>query len=172
MKRALLFGGVPVIAGIALIVLWALADAAASRGNDWTQVLATIESARAQEGALQIAYRYEHGGRQYRNPAGHLTLREGTHAGSIATRYAAGRQILAYVNPSAPPESILEPQPRPSPVNLIAGVVLLIIGLPIGGYLFLQKPARKNNNNKNRKRARKPSAPLSRLKPPPSVPRK
>jgi hypothetical protein len=174
MKRALLFGGVPVLAGIALIVMWALADQKASRGNDWTQVLATIETATAQPGAVDIAYQYQYGGRQYRNPAGRLTLTAAS--GNAAARYAKGRQVLAYVNPAAPSESILEPHPRPSNVNLLAGIVLLIIGLPVGAYLLREKhprgPAVRGRARAPKKPVRKPSKPLARLKPPPSAPRK
>ena len=164
MKRALLFGGVPVIAGIVLIAMWVVADKTASRGNDWTQVLGTIESATVRAGAVDIAYRYEFAGSQHRNPSGRLTLR-GNAASSAAARYAPGRTILAYANPAAPAESILEPNPRPSPINLIAGSVLAIMGLPIAIFFLRQKPSK-------RKPVRKPSRPMSRLKPPPPVPRK
>lgn len=183
MKRALLFGGVPAIAGIALIVMWAMADKAASRGNDWTQVLATIESANVQPGGIGIAYRYEYAGRPYRNPSGHLALREGA---KPSARYTAGGQILAYVNPDLPSESLLEPTPRPSSVNMIVGIVLLIIGLPVGIYCLREKqpefrgrrrPVRKmtkpgtpSKSSSGSNPANKPvSKPSSRLKPPPST---
>jgi hypothetical protein len=168
MKRALLFGGVPAIAGLALILLWLQADKAASRGGDWSQVLATIESSTLQPDGADIAYRYEYGSRDYRNPSGHLTLRQGSSPANAA-RYARGRQILAYVNPSAPAESMLEPSPRPSSFNVIAGVVLLIIGLPVGTYLLRGKPSMQS---KKRRPVRRPSKPLARLKPPPPAPRK
>ena len=74
MKRALLFGGVPVIAGIALIAMWWMASQAASRGTDWTQVAATIESANVRPGGVDIAYRYQFSGSEHRNPSGHPTL--------------------------------------------------------------------------------------------------
>ena len=176
MKRALLFGGVPAIAGLALIVIWVMADQQAARGNDWTQVLATIETANVHPNAVDIAYRYQYGGRDHRNPAGRLTLRG--NPASANARYAPGQQILAYVNPAAPAESHLEPKPAPSSVNLIAGVVLLIIGLPIGGYLLREKPTsytprgRHNGKPSSKPPARKPSKPMSRLKPPASTPRK
>jgi Protein of unknown function (DUF3592) len=174
MKRALLFGGVPVIAGLILIVTWYQANEAASRGGDWTQVLATIESATMQPDGADLGYRYEYGGRDYRNPSAHLTLRQGSREANAA-RYARGRQILTYVNPSAPAESMLEPSPRPSSVNVILGVVLLIIGLPLGTY-FLRGPSIRGGSGrrfaKKRKPIRKPTKPLARLKPPPSVPRK
>lgn len=159
MKRALLFGGVPVIAGIALIVMWSMAVQAASRGTDWTQVVATIESANVRPGAADVAYRYQFGGGEYRNPSGTLTLRGD--ANSAAARLKTGASVLAYVNPKAPAESILEPRPAPSNVNLIAGIVLIIMGLPIIVFLARQKPQK-------RKRVRKPTKPMSRLKPPPS----
>lgn len=167
MKRALLFGGVPVIVGIALIVMWAMADQEASRGHDWTQVLATVESANVQPGAVDIAYRYEFRGSEHRNPAGRLTLRDAASQSNVATRYAPGRQILAYVNPAAPAESQLEPKARPSSIHIIAGMVLLIVGLPIATYFLTAKqPA------VARKKGRRPAPPMSRLKPPPSAPRK
>lgn len=178
MKRALLFGGVPAIAGIVLIVMWAMADKAASRGNDWTQVLATIESANAQPGAIDIAYRYEYGGRSYRNPSGRLTLREGA---KPSARYTAGGQVLAYVNPATPSESLLEPKRRPSSVNLIAGIVLLIMGIPVAIFLLRERqpqfrgrrrPVRKMTKpgtpSKPPSKPSQPSRPSSRLKPPPS----
>ena len=167
MKRALLFGGVPVVAGIVVIVMWALADQEASRGNDWTQVIATIEKANVQPGAVDIAYRYTFGGSEHRNPAGRLTLREGSRQSNVAARYAPGRQILTYVNPAAPAESLLEPKPRPSSIHIIAGVALLIIGLPLATYfLTVKQPAAAQ------KKVRRPAPPLSRLKPPPPAPRK
>ena len=163
MKRALLFGGVPVIAGIALIVTWVLANEAASRGTDWTQVVATIETASVRPRAADIAYRYQVRGSAHRNPAGRLTLRDGS-AGKAAARLAPGQEILAYVNPQAPGESFLEPRPAPSNVTLLAGTVLVIMGLPLVVFLARQKSQRTP--------ARKPSRPMSRLKPPPSIPRK
>jgi hypothetical protein len=170
MKRALLFCGVPMIAGVALIVAWALMDQAASRGNDWTQVVGTIETANVRLGAVDIAYRYEYGGRPHRNPAGRLTLRGSSKPGSAAARYTPGRQILAYVNPAAPAESLLEPRPRPSNMNLMVGVVLMIISLPLGTYFLRAKQP--TSRPRNGKPVRTPSKPMSRLKPPPSVPRK
>lgn len=177
MKRALLFGGVPVIAGLALILTWYQANEAASHGGDWTQVLATIESATLQPDGADLGFRYEHGGREYRNPSAHLTFRQEARAANAA-RYARGRQILAYVNPNAPAESMLEPSPRPSSVKVILGVVLLIIGLPLGTY-FLRGPAPGRPYGKKRRPLRKPAKPptkptrpLARLKPPPSIPRK
>jgi hypothetical protein len=172
MKRALLFGGVPVIAGLALIALWLQADQAASRGNDWTQVIATVESSTAQPDGLDLAYNYDYGGRQYRNPSGHLTIRQG--AKSSAKRYTAGREVLAYVNPTSASESLLEPLPRPSSANLIAGIVLLIIGLPVATYFLRARPTTFVRSRNKRKPVRKPPTrrPMERLKPPPRAPRK
>ncbi len=166
MKRALLFGGVPVIAGIVLIVAWAIADRSASRGDRWTQVIATIEASKVQPDALDVAYRYEVGGTEHRNPSGRITIREGSDASRVAERYAAGRQVLAYVNPSKPSESYLEPPARPSSRNLLLGLVLMIVGLPIGFYLLRATTVRK------RKPVRRPGRPMSRLKPPPPISRK
>ena len=178
MKRALLFGGVPVIAGIALIIMWAMANKTTTRGTGWTQVVATIESTKVQPGGVDIAYRYEYGGRPYRNPAGHLTLRA---VSNPAARYAAGRQIVAYVNPATPSESILESAPRPSSVNLIAGVVLLLIGFPLGAYLLREKQQQFRPRGKPVRKPTQPGTgtpskpgnpgsgrPSARLKPPPS----
>lgn len=171
MKRALLFGGVPVVAGIVLIVMWAMADRDASRGHDWTQVLATVESANVQPGAVAVAYRYTFGGSEHRNPAGRLTLRDGASQSSVAARYAPGRQILTYVNPATPAESQLEPKPRPSSINVITGMVLLIVGLPIATYfLTVKQPA--GAQKVAQKKVRKLAPPMSRLKPPPPAPRK
>lgn len=171
MKRALLFGGVPVLAGLALIALWMQADQAASRGNDWTQVIATIDTAAAQNDGVDVAYHYEYGGRQYRNPSGHLTLRNG--AKNVAKRYAKGSEVLAYVNPASASESMLEPLPRPSSVQLIAGIVLLIIGLPIGTYFLRDRPRTTPTRKKGRPAPRKPTRrPMERLKPPPPAPRR
>lgn len=160
MKRVFLFGGVPVIAGIALIVVWALADKAATPGSGFTQVLATIETAKVQPGAVDIGYRYEVDGREYRNPNGRLTAKSG------ANRYVPGARVIVYVNPAVPSESFLERSTAaPSPQNLIAGVVLIVIGLPLAIY-FLR------NQRSHAKPVRKATQPMSRLKPPPSVPRR
>jgi hypothetical protein len=169
MKRALLFGGVSVIAGIALIVMWAVSDQAASRGNDWTQVIATIESAHPQEGGLHISYRYEYASGQHRNPEGHLTIPEGARPGSITARYAAGRQVLAYVNPSAPAESISSSGPavadqhdrRRRPPDHRP---------PHRRLPPPPETRRPRENNNHKKRARKPSKPsrASSPRPPPT----
>ena len=159
MKRALLFGGLPVIAGIALIGFWASTNAAASRESDRAQVLATIETASVQPGAVDLGYRYEFGGKEYRNPHGRLTVTSG------ANRYVAGRKVIAYVNPTTPSDSYLERSAAPSQQGLIAGVVLIVIGLPIGIYLLRDRSPRP-------KRARTAARPMSRLKPPPSIPRR
>jgi hypothetical protein len=160
MKRAFLFGGVPVIAGIALIVVWALANNAASPGSSFTQVLATIETAKVQPGAVDLAYRYELGGREYRNPNGRLTAKSG------ADRYVPGARVIVYVNPAVPSESFLERStPAPSPQNLNVGVVLIVIGLPLGIYFLRDKRSQP-------KPPRKATGTMSRLKPPPSVPRR
>lgn len=173
MKRALLFGGVPVIAGLVLIALWIQGDQAAGRGNDWTQVIATVDSSAAQADGMEIAYHYDFGGRQYRNPSGHLTIRQDSKR--VASRFAKGREVLAYVNPTTPSESMLEPQPRPSPTQLIVGIVLLIIGLPVGTFFLRDKPGRTKGRRRKKPSAppaKRPSRPMERLKPPPPMPRK
>ena len=161
MKRVFLFGGVPVIAGIALIVVWASANQATAPGNGFTQVLATIETVKVQPGAVDLAYRYEVGGREYRNPNGRLTAKSG------ADRYVPGARVLVYVNPAVPSESFLERSTAaPSPQNLIAGVVLIVIGLPLAIYFLREK-------RPDSKPARKAATqPMSRLKPPPSIRRR
>ena len=161
MKRAFLFGGVPVIAGIALIVSWVLANQAASPGNDFTQVLATIETAKVQPGAVEVGYRYEVGGHEYRNPNGRLTAKSG------ADRYVPGARVIVYVNPAVPSESFLERSTAaPSPQNVIVGVVLIAIGIPLGIYFAREQ---RSHSKPRRKTANQP---MSRLKPPPSVPRR
>lgn len=166
MKRALLFGGVPVVAGILLIVLWSSASRQASRGADWMQVIATIEKATVEPGVVRLAYRYELGGVEHRNPDGQIRVRDAAAASSVTERYAQGRQVLAYANPAAPSESFMERSAQPSSWNLIAGVVLLIAGIPVGVYFLREKPP------EPAKPVHTPSRPMSRLKPPPSIPRK
>lgn len=165
MKKAILFGGLPVIAGIALIVMWWRGNGVASRGADWLQVPATIETVRAEPQQTVVAYKYEVAGREYHNPNGRVSARGNP-------RFAPGAKILAYANPKAPAESLLERSPAPSSMPMIAGLVLMIIGFPVS-FFFLRENARKPAVVKHTTHSGTGSgrSSISRLKAPPSIPR-
>jgi Protein of unknown function (DUF3592) len=165
MKKALsiLLPAVPLILGIAFLAGLAVAHKKASRSDGWTQIIATVEKADVRPGGLDVAYRYEVGGSQHRNPSGSLTIRAAADQATLLDRYRPGRTLLAYVNPANPAESILEFPPKPASWPLIAGVVLLIIGIVLAIFSWRQRAQRQSV----KRRPRRPAAPMSRLKPPP-----
>lgn len=167
MKKTLsiLLPAVPLILGIVFLAGLAVAEKKASRSDGWTQIIATVEKADVRPGGMDIAYRYEVDGRELRNPSGGLTIRAGAEQATLVDRYRPGRTVLAYVNPVNPAESILEFPPKPASWPLIAGVVLLIIGIVLAIFSWRQRAQRKPV-----KQARRPAAPMSRLKPPPPPP--
>jgi hypothetical protein len=168
MKRALSFllPAVPLIVGIAFLAGLAVAQKKASRCDGWTQIIATVEKADVRPGVLDIAYRYEVEGGEHRNPTGSLTIRGGADQAALLERYRPGRTMLAYVNPANPAESILEFPPKPASWPLIAGVVLLIIGVALAIFSWRQRAQRKPV----KRPVRRPAAPMSRLKPPATPP--
>ena len=161
MKKAVLVGGPLIIAGIVLIVVWWLGHNTASRGADWLQVPATIETVRAEPTGTVVGYRYEVAGREYHNPNGRVAAN---------TRFAPGTKILAYANPSAPAESLLERTPAPSSLLMLAGTFLLIVGLPVSAFFLREKPSQPAAVKRTTHSGSGRSS-ISRLKPPPSIPR-
>lgn len=156
------------IAGAVFLALYGSGQASASRGRDWTQKLGTIDRV-TPEG---VTYRYEVNERAQtvtdnRAQAGH---------------YRQGQRVVIYVNPEKPAESLLEFGRRPSPWTAAMGAALLLIGVGLGGYaLTLGKsapPVASGDDTLRRtpeppgKMARGSAPPLSRLRPPPSIPRK
>jgi hypothetical protein len=170
MKKALsiLLPAVPLLLGIAFLAGLAVAQKKASRSDGWTQILATVEKADVRPGGVDIAYRYEVEGREHRNPSGTLTIRNSADQATLLDRYRPGRMMLAYVNPANPAESILEFPPKPASWPLIAGVVLVIVGVVLAIFSWRQRAQRQAV----KRRPRRPTAPMSRLKPPPPPPAK
>ena len=145
--------GVPaalVLAGMAAIGGVLVAHRSASRADDWLQARATIERVEGRN----VTYRYDAGGRAQRGTA-------------VADRsHAAGAQVLVYVNPADPAESMLQ-LPRRAPVwPAVAGGVAVVAGLAVGVSFFMQE-----RKKQQVKVVRKAAPPLSRLRPPPSIKR-
>lgn len=156
------------IAGAVFLALYGGGQASASRGRDWTQKLGTIDQV-APEG---VTYRYE------ANERAHTMTDKRAQSG----RYRQGQRVVIYVNPANPAESLLELGRRPDPWTAAAGAALLLIGAGLGGYaLTLRRsagsPASGNDTatrtpNPASNAVRGSAPPLSRLRPPPSIPRK
>ncbi len=153
------------IGGIACLAGLALANKAASRTDQWTQVVATIERAGLRPGAVELTYRYDVAGSHQRKAAGTLGIRDESDGSALLERYGAGRPVLIYVNPSDPSQSVLEHPRRPSPWPIYPGVFLLIFGMALGIFFWRQQSRR------SVVQPRKPSRPMSRLRPPPSIKR-
>jgi hypothetical protein len=156
------------IAGAVFLALYGAGQASASRGRDWTQKLGTIDQV-TPEG---VTYRYE------ANERAHTMTDKGAQSG----RYRQGQRVVIYVNPANPAESLLELGRRPDPWTAATSAVLLLIGAGLGGYaLTLRRNAGPAVNVKDSPARTPPppanlgrgsAPPLSRLRPPPSIPRK
>lgn len=156
------------IAGAVFLALYGSGQASASRGRDWTQKLGTVDRVTPQA----VTYRYETNERPH----------TATDNGAEARRYRQGQRVVVYVNPANPAESLLEFGRRPSPWTAAAGAALLLIGVALGGYaLTLGRSVRPVVIGDDTLRraplpqgnvARGSAPPLSRLRPPPSIPRK
>lgn len=155
-----------VIAGIAVLAALALANKAASRTDQWAQAIGTIEKAGLRAGVLELSYRYDVGGSQQRNAAGTIAVRDGSDNAALLERYGSGRPVLIYVNPSNPAESVLEHPRRPSPWPIYPGVFLIILGLALAIF-----STRLQESRREPVQPRRPSPPMSRLRPPPPVKR-
>ena len=150
------------VVAIALAFLHFRAHASASRGRTWPQRLATIERSEA-----PVTYRYEDGGR---------TLRA-SDAKATAGRYRVGQRVIAYVNPANPAEALLEFHRQPGMALLVSAGFALLFALGFGVYALLHTFAPGIVNRRSNASARKPApaprkaAPMSRLRPPPAIPR-
>lgn len=156
------------IAGAVCLALYVVGQASASRGRDWTQKLGTIDRVTPEA----VTYRYEVDERA------HTVTDDRAQSG----RYRQGQRVVIYVNPENPADSLLELGRRPNPWTGAAAAVLLLIGAGVGAYaLTLRKtpgPAANASDAPARtptppaKGARGSAPPLSRLRPPPSIPRR
>lgn len=156
------------IAGAVCLALYAGGQASASRGRDWTQRLGTIERVTPEA----VTYRYEVDERP------HTMTDDRAQSG----RYRQGQRVVIYVNPSNHAESLLELGRRPNPWTGAAGAVLLLIGAGVGAYALTlpRMPSQAANASDAPARTPTPPAkpargsapPLSRLRPPPSIPRR
>lgn len=154
------------ITGAVSIALYASGQASASRGRDWTQVLGTIDAVTPEA----VTYRYEV------NERAHTVTDNQAQSG----RYRQGQRVLIYVNPANPAESLLELGRRPNPWTAAAGALFLLTAAALGGFALTLRKSVGVTANANGigerthpgKPARGNAPPLSRLRPPPSIPRK
>lgn len=169
MKKSLPFviAVILVVAGVALLAGLALANQEASQSGRWTQAIATIEKSDVRTGAVDLSYRYEIAGREHRNPAGTLGIRDGSDRAALLERYAAGHRVLIYVSAANPAESVLELPPHPPSWPLFAGVFLLILGAALAIFFWRQRALR----SRTKPIRKRPTRPMSRLRPPPSIKR-
>lgn len=159
---ALIVAGLAAIAGV-----YAKNEAASGKGK-WEQTLATVDRVEAQS----VAYRYTSGGRALTSTA---PLQPND-------RFAPGGKVLIYVNPADRAQSLLHLPARPPQWPMVAGLVAVIVGASLALYFWraTKTPARPgaqtaksfDSTQKGKKAERKPSPPLSRLRPPPQVIRK
>ena len=154
-----------IIAGIAAIAGVYATNAAASGKGKWVQTLATIERVEPQS----VAYRYNVAGRAHTSTAPLLPN----------DRFAQGGKALIYVNPADPAQSLLHLPARPPQWPMMAGMVAVIVGASLALYAWratktppqpaTQSAKSLDSTQKGKNGARKPSPPLSRLRPPPQV---
>jgi len=169
MKKAVIFvvPAIVVIAGLALIANYLIAGKSASRSNQWTQTRATIEKiAAGTSEPLDVVYRYQFEGREYRSTRVTLGQLSKSDVPSRLQRYQAGRTVLIYVNPANPGEAVLELSRHPSNWPLLAGWSFVYLGIAAGIVVWWR------NKRRPKKRIRRPARPMSRLKPPPPIKRR
>lgn len=151
------------LAGIAAIVFVLVAHASASRADGWSQVRATIERV----DSTGITYRYDTAAGPQRS------------VGTAAGTYNAGSQVLVYVNPADPKDSLLQLPARPSIWPALAGGLAILFGVALGVYNW-RKPAAMQRVPSAKKgtapgtgtaKGRRPAPPMSRLRPPAPVKR-
>ena len=158
-----------IVAGMAAIAGVYVKNEAASGKGKWEQTLATIDRVESQS----VAYRYTSGGRALTSTAPLLPN----------DRFAPGGKVLIYVNPADRAQSLLRLPARPPQWPMVAGLVAVIVGAALAVYAWratkTTPPAPVQNakssldsTQKGKKPERKPSPPLSRLRPPPQVIRK
>lgn len=154
--------------GAVFIALYASGQASASRGRDWTQQIGSIEAVTPNG----VTYRYEVNGDS------HTATDEGAHS----SRYRPGQRVVIYVNPADSAEALLEFVPRPNPWTAATGAILFFSGAAVAGYVLTQRKAVSVTSDPDDaalsapqpqpKMTRVNAPPLSRLRPPPSIPRR
>jgi len=151
-----------VLAGIAAIVFVLVGHASASRADRWSQVRATIERV----DATGVTYRYDTAAGPQRSV--------GTGVGT----YSAGGQVLVYVNPADPRESLLQLPARPPIWPALAGGLAILFGVALGVYVLrmpaMQRvpiPKKGTGPGNGTAKGRRPAPPMSRLRPPAPVKR-
>lgn len=157
-----------VISGLGLLVSMAVAQRIAVRTQNWTQAIGRIETVTLLNGAVDVTYRYDAAGPSRAASRGTLTVRNSPSEVALHTRYAPGRSVLIYVNPADPTDSVLEHPARPSHLPLYGAAILIASGIALARF-----PGRAHSRAKvsAAKPVRPASAPMSRLRPPPSVKR-
>ena len=162
-KSVAALSAVCLIVALALALFHFRAQASASRGRKWPQRLATIE-----KNQVPVTYRFEEGGRTFR----------ASDARATAGRYRVGQRVIAYVNPANPAEALIEFHRQPGMSLLLSAGLAFLFGLGFGLYAILQTLAPGVVNKRSAKGAPKrgpatphKAAPMSRLRPPPAIPR-
>ncbi len=163
MKKAVLFlvPAIIIAVGIAYITSYKLDASAVSRSDGWNQERGTIEKIGAGTSEpIDVTFRYEVAGREYRSNRVSLGKLEKSDAPSRLRRYTVGRTVLIYVNPADPAEAVLELAKHPARGPLLLGWNIIYLGIAVGIILWWR------NKPRRRKRVRRPGQPTSRLKPP------
>jgi hypothetical protein len=163
MKKAVTFvvPAILVLFGLTLMASYLLAVKSASRSNQWTQTRATIEKVAAGTSEpLDVIYRYEVAGHEYRSTLVTLGTISKSDVPSRLQRYTVGRTVLIYVNPTNPAEAVLELGQHPGNWRLLAGWFFIYLGIATAIVLWWR------NKRSLQKRVRRPGRPMSRLKPP------
>ena len=90
-----------------------------------------------------VAYRYDFGGRSYKSAkVSHVksSSSSSAEAETTAARYAPGRRVRVFVNPSDPSDAVLETSAGGGPVlGIVFGVIFMLVG--VGVIVAGRRPA-------------------------------
>jgi hypothetical protein len=146
-----------VAVGLAIVDLRARADAAV--GRQWPQTVATIERA-----TRPVTYRFQFDGLTYTTTDVHAS----------PARYRVGQQVVVYVNPANPAQSLLERRRQPDWTMLMIAGGSLFLAVAFAAFGFLQSRPRYATSKRGtgtKTPVPRRHRPMERLRPPPSVPR-
>jgi hypothetical protein len=153
------------IAGVALLTTFTIANQKAASSDHWSQAIGTITAGGGPGNAVQ--YRYSAGGKDF-------SAKSLTHLRA----YKTGQRLVIYFDPVNAADATLELGRRPSNWTWVIGTFALLLGFVLALFFSRSPSPARSHNRRLTKNGKTPtpgkktaSRPMQRLRPPQGIDR-